>query len=158
MLDFLLKLKEWKLISKIIASGLFIGYVPIFSSTLGSFIGAIIVFFLRNHIILLILSIILFGLGVLAADYFGKMTGKADNRVIIIDEIVGMMVSLLFIPITIYWIISGFIIFRILDISKLPPANIIDKKLKNGLGVMGDDLISAIYTNILLHLMVRAYY
>ena len=73
-----------------------------------------------------------------------------------IDEIVGMMITMVGVPVTPYWLVIGFVLFRIFDVVKIPPANIFDSRVKNGWGIMLDDVCAGIYGNILLHLMLRA--
>jgi phosphatidylglycerophosphatase A len=53
------------------------------------------------------------------------------------------------------YLLLGFILFRLFDIVKLPPANIIDRKVRGGLGVMLDDIASAVYANIALRLVAH---
>ncbi|MFN3666624.1 MAG: phosphatidylglycerophosphatase A, partial [Sediminibacterium sp.] len=75
----------------------------------------------------------------------GKDSGK-----VVIDEAAGMMISLLFVPPTLPYIITGFVLFRILDITK-PLLIRKTESLPGGWGVMLDDVIAGIYANLLLH-------
>jgi phosphatidylglycerophosphatase A len=58
-------------------------------------------------------------------------------------------------PITFGWMMAGFLLFRIADVIKPWPASLIDRQMRNGAGVMLDDLAAAIYANIVLHILVR---
>lgn len=78
-----------------------------------------------------------------------KDWGKDSSRVVI-DEVAGMMVSLLFIPVTLNYVIAGFVLFRLLDITK-PLMIRRTESLPGGWGVMMDDIIAGAYTNLLLH-------
>jgi len=91
-------------------------------------------------------------LGIRASDAMEKVYGQ-DPGEVTIDEVLGMWVSLLFLPKTIVVAASAFFIFRILDIVKPFPARRFDN-LHGGVGVMLDDVVSAIYTNLLLQLAV----
>lgn len=88
-------------------------------------------------------------LGIWAAKGVEKDWGKDSSRVVI-DEVAGMMISLLFIPVTIPYMIAGFILFRLLDITK-PLLIRKTESLPGGWGVMMDDILAGVYTNLLLH-------
>jgi len=83
------------------------------------------------------------------------MYKMVDSPKIVIDEIAGIMVTMIGIPLTGYWLFWGFILFRIFDITKPPPAKYFDSKVHNSWGVMLDDIIAGIYSNIILQLMLR---
>ena len=81
--------------------------------------------------------------------------GKDHGRVVI-DEVAGMCISLLFVPVTIGYVLAGLILFRFFDIAK--PLFI--RKLEllpGGWGVMMDDILAGVYTNILLHAFIWFY-
>ncbi|MES2003941.1 MAG: phosphatidylglycerophosphatase A [Bacteroidota bacterium] len=78
--------------------------------------------------------------------------GKDSNRVVI-DEVAGMFISLLFIPVSIKWIAAAFVLFRFFDILK--PLYIRNAEaLPAGWGVMADDVLAGIYANLLLQLII----
>ena len=79
--------------------------------------------------------------------------GVQDPGWIVIDEVIGMLVTWLFIfPNTSYANLAViFVVFRILDILKFFPANWVDKKIKNGAGTILDDIVSAVYAGIILY-------
>ena len=76
--------------------------------------------------------------------------GEHDSRKIVIDEIVGYLVAMLFIPASVEYLAAGFVAFRLFDILKPYPAGMVDKKVGGGLGVVLDDVIAGVYTNIVL--------
>ena len=79
-----------------------------------------------------------------------------DPSRVVVDEIVGVMVTMIGMPVTGYWLLAGFLVFRVLDVIKPFPANIFDSRVKGGWGVMMDDVVAGIYGNIILHLMLKA--
>jgi phosphatidylglycerophosphatase A len=81
---------------------------------------------------------------------------KKDAPQIVIDEIAGMLIAMIGIPITGYWLLLAWLLFRFFDITKLPPANIFDSKFKNAWGVVLDDIVAGIYANIILHWALKA--
>lgn len=142
---------------KVISTGLGIGYIRKGGGTVASAFCCLCLYLARaggNHLFATLPSIIitaaLLGLGILASHKVEPLWGK-DNYRVVIDEIAGMWISVLFIPLTISCLIAGFILFRIFDIGK--PLFIRKmEKLSGGIGVMMDDVLAGIYTNILLQI------
>lgn len=135
------------------ASGFGAGYVPLMPGTAGSLIG-ILVFLLihRMDIPLYLITVISFVfLSIWTAGRAEAIYGKRDDRRIVIDEVVGILVGLFAMPVNIKIILAGFLLFRFFDIAKIFPANIAQRKLNGGLAVVLDDIIAGIYTIICLH-------
>ena len=141
-----------------IATGGFVGFFPVAPGTMGSALAMGYVWLNRGSSFAfdLIFLIALLVLGVWASDRAGKILNKPDASPLVIDEIVGILITMLGIPVTPFTVFWGFLWFRFFDIFKLPPANIADSRVKGGLGVMLDDVVAGVYANILLHLMLRA--
>ena len=99
--------------------------------------------------IALAVTVIITALGIWSAAAVEKDWGKDSSRVVI-DEVAGMMISLLFIPVTLPYMITGFVLFRLLDITK-PLLIRKTESLPGGWGVMMDDILAGLYTNLLLH-------
>jgi len=103
-------------------------------------------------LISVIITVVIIGLGIWSGNMVEPIWGKDHGRVVI-DEVAGMCISLLFIPVTIWYVLAGLILFRFFDIVK--PLFI--KKLEllpGGWGVMMDDVLAGIYANILLQLFM----
>lgn len=138
------------------ATGLGLGYSPFAPGTVGSIPGFAFVFSMTAVSWYWQIAIItlLFFLGVhisnLALPYFQTK----DPGSITIDEIVSLPITFFLIPLTPVTLIIGFILNRILDITKPPPAYQL-QNLPKGWGIMVDDIISAIYSNILMHILIR---
>ena len=142
------------LLTKAFASGLFSGYSPIASGTVGSAVGLALYFipgFERAYVIIPICLLVYF-VGVKAAEAMERVYGH-DPSEVTIDEVLGMWISLLFLPKTVLVALIAFFVFRILDIAKPYPARLFDKT-PGGSGVMLDDVVSGIYTNLLIQLAV----
>ncbi len=137
---------------KLIASGFFTGYAPIASGTIGSFIALAIYFFLsyESQILLIVTTLIVFLLGIKTAGEMEKSYGH-DPAEVTIDEIVGMWVSLFFLPKSILIGLFAFFLFRFFDIVKPYPARIFDN-MRGGFGIMMDDVVAGIYTNIIIQI------
>ncbi len=129
------------------------GYAPFAPATFGSALGAAIYWFFipQNPLILLPLTCGLFFLGVWISGNLVEIWGE-DARRIVIDEICGMMVTMILFPKSIKLLILGFALFRIFDIWKPFPLNK-SERLRGGFGIMADDLLAGIYANLTLRLM-----
>jgi phosphatidylglycerophosphatase A len=100
---------------------------------------------------LLPISIGLFFISVWSATGGEEIFGK-DARQIVIDEVAGMAISLLFVPKEIKWYVIAFLLFRFFDIVKPPPARAVER-VKGGWGVTLDDVIAGVYANVSLHMI-----
>ncbi len=94
--------------------------------------------------------------GIKIGTKFEKVYGK-DPSQCTIDEFVGSWISLLFIPKKIWFILAAFVIWRVLDIVKPFPARQMEK-LNGGLGIMMDDIVSGIYSMIIMHIIIYLTY
>lgn len=126
------------------------GLSPKAPGTVGSLVGFPLFLFLVNQSLSLQLVIIsaLFLIGIYCCSVTGKALGVADHAGIVWDEIVAIMLVLVFTPLTWLGWLAAFLLFRLFDIWKPFPVRQFDAKLKNGFGVMFDDLLAAIYAII----------
>jgi phosphatidylglycerophosphatase A len=140
------------LLDKIIATGLGTGLSPFAPGTVGSLLAFLIYFIPGFHetFIMLPAILIFFAWGTLAADRMEKAYGHDPSRVVI-DEIVALWISLLFLPHRLLLALMAFVIFRVLDIFKPFPANYFDRR-DRGISIMMDDVVCGVYTNIILQL------
>lgn len=142
---------------KLITSFFYLGHSPFMPGTMGSLGGLVVYFLVRNNDILYGFTILfLFVLGMLFSGEAEKVYKHKDAKMIVIDEACGMLLALFFVPVSIFSAVLGFFIFRILDILKPPPARRMEK-LTGSLGVMFDDVIAAIYTNLILQIIFRVF-
>jgi phosphatidylglycerophosphatase A len=144
-----------------IASGGFIGYIPVASGTFGSMV-AIPLFWLIDPLqrvstpgYLMVYVVLVLG----ACWVAGKaeaLLQEHDSHKIVIDEIVGYLGATLFLQPTWRNALVAFLIFRVLDVVKPFPAGYVDRRLTGGFGVVLDDVISGIYSNIATRLVLLA--
>ena len=131
-----------------------LGRLPLAPGTWGSLAGLILCIALHGNVLLYIMVFIcLFVLGVFSSAKMESDSGVKDPSYIVIDEFACMFPVFFLIPLSPAYVLAGFVIFRLLDILKPPPIRQIEK-IKGGWGIMLDDLAAAIYTNIILHLLV----
>lgn len=100
-----------------------------------------------------ILFILTTAAGTWLADKSSKDLGVHDHPGIVIDEFAGMMLTLLFIPLSWVSVLLGFALFRLFDIWKPWPIRVIDQKVHGGLGIMLDDLLAGIYAALCLQII-----
>lgn len=104
-------------------------------------------------IIYMIIALILFPIGVMAAQAYEAQSHQHDSKEIVIDEVVGFLITMTWLPMTWQSVVLGFIVFRFLDIVKPPPIRQLDRKVPGGLGVMLDDVVAGIIGSILMQLI-----
>lgn len=163
--------------TNLIATGLFAGYIPWASGTFGTFMG-ILIYLLpgAEHLPVLIVMIVAgFFVGAATssrvADIVGHRLSKsaelakatfqpgnhntADPSIVVIDEIVGTWITLVFLPKTVFVIVVAFFAFRVFDIVKPPPARQLEQ-LPDGWGIMLDDVVAGIYANVAVQILYFA--
>ncbi|MDY6855437.1 MAG: phosphatidylglycerophosphatase A [Thermodesulfobacteriota bacterium] len=136
-----------------VATGAFSGYFPVFPGTVGTLvgIGIYLLIYAFNPLFYIGILICLFFFAVLISAKGEKILHENDSSQIVIDEIFGFLVAMAFVPNRFVYIALGFFFFRLFDIIKVFPAGFFDKKIKNGYGVVLDDLVAGVYTNLVLH-------
>ncbi|WP_310600033.1 phosphatidylglycerophosphatase A [Desulfobulbus sp.] len=137
-----------------IATGAGSGYLPVAPGTWGSAVGVLLWLGLSRleAISYLVAVAVLFVLGVFGAGAAEKIVDRPDPSIVVIDEIVGQLITLCFAPPHPAAPVAGFLLFRLFDILKPFPAGWIDRHLHGGLGVMLDDVVAGFYALLALHL------
>lgn len=152
--------KAGKLISQLIATVFGTGHIPFAPGTAGTLV-ALVIYLLLPESIFISLSpglIILFVLSFASVAITGsaeKQMSKDDKR-IVLDEFVGFFFAVFFLPKKLVLIIIAFILFRMLDIFKPFPINLV-QKFKGGWGIMADDLLAGVSTNICLQIIIKIF-
>lgn len=145
------------LFHKTISTGLGIGYIGKGAGTVAAVFTCLLWYFFQSGYIIsylpaLCLTLGITALGVWSANKVEPLWGKDHNRVVV-DEIAGMCITLLFVPVTIEYIIIGLVLFRFFDIAKPLLIRKLES-LKGGWGVMADDVLAGVYSNIVLQAIV----
>ena len=134
------------------------GYFPVAPGTVGSLAGLVaylLVWWSRSMALEIGLIVLLFAAGVWAGTIAERYFGGIDPGPIVIDEVVGMLITLAFIPVGLSGALIGFVLFRVFDVVKPYPARRLER-LHGGLGVMADDAMAAIYANVTLRAVLWA--
>lgn len=130
------------------------GYFPLAPGTFGTLLAIPIYYFL-SEIPSPLYEITLLGFFFLAvwfSEKAGPLFGKKDDPRIVIDEIMGFFVTMLWIPKTTLSVIAGFFLFRFFDILKPPPIRLLER-VRGGYGVVLDDVLAGVYANVMLQLI-----
>jgi phosphatidylglycerophosphatase A len=148
-------------LARFAGTGCFVGYAPFAQGTFGSLVIPLVFFLLPDSvktasmlstIMVVSAAVVLYFLGVWAAGVCEKRWGADPGRVVI-DEIVGMLVSLAFIPLSWVSVVSAFVFFRVFDIFKPPPLRRLERT-GGGWGVMNDDVGAGVYANVCVRIVL----
>jgi len=132
-----------------IATGVYVGYLPPAPGTLGSLLGLLLLWPLKPGTVQVLVTLFLIGVGIVVADQAARVIGGQDPPAIVIDEIAGIAVATLLLPPQVQERVVAFVIFRLFDVIKPFPARQAER-LPGGFGIVGDDLIAGLYTNLLV--------
>jgi len=143
-------------------TGFYSGYVPFAPGTAGTFVGMILyvlgylIFGEISWIVNLVVVLLMLYPAVKLGDSGEEFFGVKDPPQVVLDEVMGYWISVLFFPFNMKIAIAGFLIFRVMDILKPFPAGKL-QEIRGGLGIMIDDYIAGIYSCLLLHMTVRLF-
>lgn len=141
-------------ISLMLATLFGVGYTPVAPGTAGCLPAILFFILIRNQTYFLTFTLIVVIVAFLVSSRAEELFGEKDSKKIVIDDFSGMLVTFLFIPQNVgpVFLISGFFLFRMLDMLKIPPANKLEQH-KGALGIVGDDLAAGIYANLILQIV-----
>ena len=139
-----------------VATGGYAGFFPVAPGTVGALVGLLLFYLFSNFslAIYLLSTTALFFLGAWAAEKAEISFGRKDSPKIVIDEVVGYLVTMVLIPFTFGNALGGFLFFRLFDIIKPPPARKIDRQMQGGFAVILDDAVAGLYSNLSMHLVL----
>ena len=139
-----------------LATGCFLGNIPFAPGTFGSLLGIPLCFALsKTDVFVAVLITLLFiGFAVWIAHVAEKNFNNTDPGNIVIDEIAGMAVTFLGVPFNLASVVLGFLCFRVLDIAKPFPIRRLERSLSGGVGIVLDDVIAGIYSNLFVRLVL----
>ncbi len=148
-----------KAVIKTIASGFGTGYSPVAPGSVGSLVGIPLFLMVSGFAwpLQMTAMIALTALAIYTAGVAERLdrNGRKDPGWIVIDEIAGMLVTLLAVPPTFLHILAGYLLFRLFDILKVFPANICETGLHGGYAIVLDDVVAGIYAHLSLRLLIH---
>jgi len=143
-------------LSLAVATVLGVGYVPFAPGTFGSLAGLVVFAAVRatgQPVVELAAIVAVFLAGVWAATAAETHFGLIDPGPVVIDEVLGMLVTLALLPVSAFGVLIGFVLFRVFDVIKPPPCSHLEA-LRGGWGVMSDDFMAAAYAHACMRLLI----
>lgn len=131
-----------------------VGHLPASGTMAVALVGLPLYWFAARHMSIgayLAVAVVFTLASVLLHDAGDRILGEKDSRKLVWDELVGFMFAMTAVPATWQLVVLGFFLERALDIAKVPPANLVERKVPGGWGVVGDDVVAGLYTCALLH-------
>jgi phosphatidylglycerophosphatase A len=140
----------------LVATCAYVGYAPIASGTFGSAAGLGVFALVRlsgSGVVEIVTIVVLFAVGIWSATEAEEHFGGVDPAPIVIDEVVGMLITLALLPVNLMGAVVGFFLFRALDVFKPWPSGRFER-LPGGWGVMADDGMAAVYGNAIMRILM----
>ncbi len=149
-----MKFALWKYPLHALATGFGTGLSPVAPGTIGSLLGVAAVWVLAplGAMWYAMITVVLWFAGVFICGVTARDYGAVDPGFIVYDEIVGFLFAMYLLPVTWRWLLAGFIIYRVFDIWKPFPIDLVEKNLGIGSGIMADDVVAGLYTLGILQL------
>ncbi len=104
-------------------------------------------------VLYMVVVLLLIPVGILAAQAYEAQSTTHDSKEIVIDEVVGFLITMTWMPMTWQAVVAGFVIFRFFDIVKPPPIRQLDQRVQGGLGVMIDDMAAGLIGGIIMQVL-----
>jgi phosphatidylglycerophosphatase A len=136
----------------LLASCGYLGYAPVAPGTFGSAAGVALGYLIRasgSRAIEVAAIVVLFGVGVWSAGAAERVLGMTDPGPVVIDEVVGMLITMALLPLNGLGVFAAFLVFRFLDVVKPWPASRFEA-LHGGLGIVADDAMAGVYGNLVM--------
>lgn len=148
--------KVWQEPAYFIAFGFGSGLMPVAPGTWGTLAAIPVYLIIAPYALGVYLgfTVLAFILGVWASETVSRELGVHDFGGIVWDEVVGFLLTMMAVPVGLYWIIAGFLLFRLFDILKPWPIRFFDERVKGGFGVMLDDALAAVPAWLLMQVLV----
>lgn len=147
------------MILKFILTGFYIGKIKYAPGTFGTLLAIPIFLLIYDFNLITKISIVfllfLISLFLLSQSYKKQVFKDIDDKSIVIDEVIGYLIFIVFFDNTLFVLFSSFLIFRLFDIVKPYPISLIDKKMKNAFGVILDDIIAGLFSGITLFIIIH---
>ncbi|MCK5082005.1 MAG: phosphatidylglycerophosphatase A [Candidatus Omnitrophica bacterium] len=140
---------------KMFSTWFYVGDLPGAPGTAASAVAVLMaVIFAPNTFLYILVTIAVTVLGFAVSGRMETILDRKDPGCIVIDEVAGVMIAFFLLPLTWPVIITAFFLFRAFDMFKIYPVNKFEE-IEGGTGVMMDDLVAGLYTNIVMQLAVR---
>ncbi|MCR4336839.1 MAG: phosphatidylglycerophosphatase A [Candidatus Omnitrophica bacterium] len=140
---------------KMLSTFFYVGYSPVAPGSMASVVAVLMSFCLQANLLMYIAVLIVVTIaGFFISDRMESLEGQKDPSCIVIDEVSGVMIAFLGLPWNWPVVITTFFLFRAFDMFKVYPVNKLEG-MKGGVGVMMDDVVAGIYTNLVMQVAIR---
>lgn len=140
---------------KLFSTFFYIGYFPKAPGSAASIAGVAIYCWLHAHLLVYIGALLIItAIGFLTSGEMERTLNQKDPSCVVIDEVAGMMVAIFMLPVNAPVVITAYVLFRAFDVFKIYPANKFEA-IEGGNGIMMDDLMAGLYTNITMQIAIR---
>lgn len=140
---------------EMLATFFYVGKIPFAPGTFGTLAAIPLWYALSqlNPIWYMTITFLIVLLGIFVSQMYEKTKAEHDSKEIVIDEVAGFLITMVWLPPTWQSVLLGFLLFRFFDIVKPPPIRQIDQKIMGGVGVMADDVVAGIVANLILQII-----
>jgi len=141
----------------LIGQGFGTGRSPWAPGTVGTLPGLVLAWFLwhAGPVFYLVITTLVVMIAIWVSGRVANLLRVHDDPRIVIDEIAGILVTLALVPPSVPALLTGFVLFRLLDTVKPPPISTIDQRVGGGLGIVADDVVAGVGANLCLQLLFR---
>jgi len=150
--DLIAALRLMQVLGVALATGFGVGYVPIAPGTFGSLLGLALWLLVPPSLLAQVAAVVVvFAIGAWSATETERRLNRTDPGPVVIDEVLGMWITMLAVPVSWSAALAGFLLFRVFDVIKPYPANRLEQ-LHGGVGIMADDAMAGVYANLVLRI------
>lgn len=134
-----------------------VGYLPRAPGTWGSLVAVPLAALLMwaGPLWHMAFCILFLPISIYACEIYDRIKGQHDLSEVVVDEVIGLLVTLVWLPLTWQSLLAGFLLFRIFDIWKPFPISYLDEHVKGGVGVVVDDLAAGLVANVILQVVYQ---
>jgi phosphatidylglycerophosphatase A len=132
----------------------YIGKLPLVPATILSALTALLIFVIASPLFVITLAVASFAIGLLIAVPAVGVFKDPDPQAFVLDELAGMAIAMVLVPISANWVVTAFILFRFFDVVKPLGIRTLDK-MSHPVGIVLDDVLAGIYTNLVLQVLIR---
>lgn len=156
------KNSKFDILYNLIGSAFGLGLSPIAPGSVGAILGVVIHLVIVSitpihfHLVLIIGAfLVICAANVMLSEWAENFWGEEDPKHFVLDEVAGYLMIPIFFNHISFWLVApvGYLLFRIFDIVKIPPARHIDKNMKGGWGILLDDLVSSVYVIVVMKII-----
>jgi len=142
-------------IVKMLSTWFYVGNLPVAPGTAASAVGVVMAMICSSNVFFYVcVTLFVTILGFMVSGRMEEILDQKDPGCIVIDEVAGVMIAFFLLPLTPVVIVTAFFLFRAFDMFKIYPVNKFEQ-LKGSTGVMMDDVIAGVYTNIVMQVAIR---